>query len=84
MKYSETVAWMGRFFDTVGDKLPHINRIHLPHFMTKRDIYHRMRTEFEEDRNIREVVSLSHFYKIWDKEFKTVAIPAVSFVSMTQ
>ena len=80
IKYSETVAWMERFFDSIGDKMPHLDRTHLPHFMTKRDIYHKMRVEFE-DRNIREVVSLAHFYKIWDKEFKKVVIPAVSSCS---
>ena len=48
------------FFNTIGDRMPHIGQTHLPDFLAKRDISKRMKTEFEEDRNIREVVSLSH------------------------
>ena len=33
-KVSEAKAWMNRFFHQIGDHMPHIQQIHLPHFIT--------------------------------------------------
>ena len=79
MKYHEAVAWMSRFFNSVGDRMPHLNQIHLPHFLTRQDVYKRMVKELHEDLNM-EVICLSHFYRIWRKKFRHVVIPAVSSI----
>ena len=71
------LGWIGFLIQL---EIKHTYQTHLPHFLTKRDVYKKMRAEIEQDRNIREVVSLSHFYLIWEKEFKKVEIPAVSYI----
>ena len=67
-KVSEAKAWMSRFFHQIGDHMPHIQQNHLPHFLTKHDVYVRMKRELA-DQGIDEsrIVSLSWFYKIWGK-----------------
>ena len=44
-KCTEAKAWMSRFFDTINEKMPHLNQTHLPHFLTKIDVYRKMRQE---------------------------------------
>ena len=39
LKYSEVIEWMHEYFNSIGDQMPHLSQIHLPHFLTKRDIY---------------------------------------------
>ena len=79
-KVSEAKAWMTRFFCQIGDRMPHIQQIHLPHFLTKHDVYIRMKKELtEQGMDETECVSLSWFYKVWDKSFHHVVIPEVSF-----
>ena len=77
-KVSEAKAWMKLFFAQIGDHMPHVNQIHLPHFMTKRDVYVRMKRELAEE-GIQEsaMISLAHFYNIWNMSFKNVVIPVV-------
>ena len=77
-KVSECKAWMKRFFAQIGDSMPHINQIHLPHVMTKREIYARMKRDLTEE-GIAEsdVISQSYFYYIWNKCYKNVVIPVV-------
>ena len=78
-KVSEAKAWMSRFFCQIGDRMPHIQQIHLPHFLTKHDVYARMKKELaEQGMDEKECVSLSWFYKLWDKSFRHVVIPEVS------
>ena len=78
-KVSEAKAWMSRFFCQIGDRMPHIQQIHLPHFLTKHDVYVRMKKELaEQGMDEKECVSLSWFYKLWDKSFRHVVIPEVS------
>lgn len=36
-KVTEAQAWMRYFFERNGDRMPHVQQIHLPHFLTKRD-----------------------------------------------
>lgn len=77
IKTSEGIAWLARYFDRIGDKMPLLNQTHLPRFLTKGDIYKIMLKELKMDRKM-ETISLSHFYLIWKKNFNRVVIPAVS------
>ena len=77
-KVSEAKAWMSRFWQ-IGDCMPHIQQIHLPHFLTNHDVYARMKKELaEQGMDEKECISLSWFYKLWDKSFRHVVIPEVS------
>ena len=79
MKVLEAKAWMSRFFNQIGDHMPHIQQIHLPHFLTKGDIYLRMKRELEEQGILStSIVSKSHFYSLWKTAFKNVVIPEVT------
>ena len=76
---AEAKAWMTYFFNRIGDHMPHVQKVHLPHFLTMKDIYFRMKTELvEEGLQEKDIISLSYFYKLWEKFFKDVVIPAVS------
>ena len=76
-KVSEAKAWMTRFFNNIGDKMPHVSQVHLPHFMTKGDIYKRMKRDLLEEGILETgIISPSYFYTIWRKSFKHV-IPEV-------
>lgn len=78
-KVSEAKAWMTRYFNTIGDHMPHVQQTHLPHFLTKRDIYERMVLELiDEGISKNKVISQSYFYEIWESCFKHVVIPEVS------
>ena len=48
-KVTEARAWMSYFFEGTGDHMPHIQQVHLPHFLTKKDIYCRMKRELLEE-----------------------------------
>ncbi len=78
-KTSEAKTWMRQYFDLIGDKMPHIDRIHLPHFLTKYDVYLRMKRELMAG-GIPEsaVVKVSTFYRFWKEDFSKVLIPSVS------
>ena len=77
-KCSEAKAWMKAYFDLIGDRMPHIQRIHLPQFLTKNDIYIRMKRELrEQGLNEKEIISLSTFYRFWKTNFREVLIPQV-------
>ena len=39
IKSCDAPAWMKSYFDMMGDNMPDSNRIHLPSFMTKREVY---------------------------------------------
>jgi len=78
IKTSEAKTWMERYFNLIGDKMPHNGQIHLSSWETRRDIYLR----HKEDMAIRQVdensiISLSMFYKLWHNEFANVIIPEV-------
>ena len=78
MKISEAKAWMTCFFCQIGDCMPHIQQIHLPHFLTKHDVCMRMKKELtEQGMDVMESVSLLWFYKVWDKDFRNFVIPEV-------
>lgn len=66
-------------FSHIGHRMPHLQQIHLPHFLTKRDVYNRVCIELNEQGIPHEaVVSQSHFYAMWESYFKHVVIPEVS------
>lgn len=77
-KSESAKAWMTRYFNLVGDRMPHKSQIHLPCWETQKDIYRR----HIEDMTLQqipntEMVSLSMFYKIWSDDFSHVVIPEV-------
>lgn len=76
IKVSEAKVWMTRYFDRIGDSMPHMEQIHLPHGLTKGDVYHMMKSQLLEQ-GLETVVSLSHFYSIWNTSFRKVVIPEV-------
>lgn len=75
-KSSEAKTWMNNYFHLIGDKMPHIQKIHLPHFLTKCDVYLRMERELTAQ-GIEKIISLKTFYKFWRNDFKDVLIPEV-------
>lgn len=79
-KSFDASAWMNNYFSRMGDHMPDSNRIHLPSFLTKREVYLRMCTDLADD-GIKDIISLSTFYELWDKEYSHVAIPEVSCYS---
>lgn len=84
-KVTEAKAWLVRYFTRIGDSMPHIDQIHLPHGLTKRDIYDKMKSQLQEQ-GLNKIISLSHFYSIRNSSFEKVAIPKVwwhySYVTM--
>lgn len=75
-KVIEAKTWMTRYFNRIGDSMPHMDQVHLPHGLTKQDIYNTMKSQLLEQ-GLTTVVSLSHYYSIWDSSFKKVVIPKV-------
>ena len=75
-KVIEAKTWMTRYFSRIGDSMPHMDQVHLPHGLTKQDIYHTMKSQLQEQ-GLTTVISLSHYYSIWDSSFKKVVIPKV-------
>lgn len=75
-KVTEAKAWMARYFKRIGDSMPHFEQTHLPHGLTKQDVYKIMKRELSHQ-GVMSTISLSHFYAIWDTSFKNVRIPKV-------
>ena len=69
-------AWMMRYFNLVGDKMPHNKQIHLPSWDTQKDVYQRFKDDMELQ-SVGSVVALSTFYRIRTQEFPNVVIPEV-------
>lgn len=76
-KKVDASAWMNDYFLTMGDHMPDSNRIHLPSFLTKREVYQKMCADLTKV-GIKEIISLSTFYELWEKEYSHVLIPEVS------
>ena len=83
IKVIEAKAWMERYFKRIGDSMPHTDRIHLPHGLTKRDIYYNMKSQLQEQ-GLNNIISLSHFYSLWKSSFEKVAIPKVQNACLPQ
>lgn len=71
---TEAKAWMALYFKIMGDSMPHVEQTHLPHGLTKQDVYTIMKRDLLEQ-GVTSTISLSHFYAIWDASFKNVRIP---------
>lgn len=74
-KTSDPTAWMADYFEKIADRMPHTGQLHFPHFLRKKDIYMIMKREMMEQE--RKVISIQHFFGIWDRVFKNVIIPEV-------
>ena len=78
-KHRVANAWMKRYFDQIGDKMPHIEQIHLPSFLSKKVVYDLMCAELAEQGLCEEdIISLSGFSSLWSSEFPSCVIPKVS------
>lgn len=75
-KTEAAVAWMERYFNLIGDKMPDKDQIHLPCWETQKDIYHRYSSDVQ--KRGEEILGISMFYKIWTEKFSNVVIPEVS------
>lgn len=71
----EALAWLEEFGSTYGDKLPNSTQIHLPSCLTKETVYQRMAEELKSQRV--DVVSYSHFLRLWRENKAHIAIPKV-------
>ena len=80
-KTEAALAWMDRYFNLVGDKMPDSNQIHLPCWENQKDINYRYccdpkaRGSMEED-----LLGISMFYKVWTNNFSNVVIPEVRWL----
>lgn len=74
-KTEDAHAWMNRYFNLIGDHMPHINAIHLPSWDSQKFVYKRYREDMGEAGS--DVVSLRTFYRIWGENFPNVVIPEV-------
>ena len=71
-------SWMKRYFERIGDKMPHIQQIHLPHFLSKKVVYDFMCAELIQQGLFRDdTISLSRFYSLWATDFSSCVIPKV-------
>ena len=74
----QAMTWMDGWFRLVGDQMPDSQMIHLPQFLTREGVYKEMEQEMRmEGMTKQEIVSLSHFYLLWSKQFPRVSIPKV-------
>ena len=70
--------WMDRYFNLIGDKMPHNSQIHLPSWETRKDIFMRYQADMQRQQIPESsIVVLSTFYKMWTDDFTHVVIPEV-------
>ena len=81
-KSNDASAWMKNYFEQMGDHMPDNNRIHLPSFLTKREVYQRMMSDLT-DCGIKKIISLSTFYDLWERDFCHVLIPEVRWSNVS-
>ena len=74
-KTADAEAWMAKYFESISDRMPHNGQLHLPHFLSKRDVYNIMKRQMENQKI--PTISLQHFYATWAMKFKNVVIPKV-------
>lgn len=73
VKVTEAKVWMTQYFKRIGDSMSHIEQTHLPHGLTKQDVYLIMKRELLQQ-GVKSTISLSHFYVIYDNSFKNILI----------
>lgn len=76
-KTYEAVEWMRQYFELIGDYMPHRMVVHLPSFLSKISVYHKMISHFKL-REKQHLISKSQFFLLWKKHFGHVTIPSVS------
>lgn len=78
IKTSKAVAWMRQYFERIGDKRPDKEGIYLPTCLTRKRIYEIMTEEFlQVEGPHAEIICMSQFDKLFNREFKEVTIPKV-------
>ena len=78
-------AWIDKYVNLIGDKMPNSKQIHLPCWDTQKDIYGRYKADMAKQMlDESAMISLSMFYKIWQDDFPHVVIPEVCFYSSQQ
>ena len=71
-------AWMESYFKRIGDRMPHVQQLHLPSFLSKLSVYQQMMDELAQQGHTAErMLSLSHFYALWNERFSYCVIPKV-------
>ena len=45
-KYINMITWLEAYADKIGEKMPHLDKIHLPHFLTKKAVYQIMKSKY--------------------------------------
>ena len=82
-KYEAAKAWMHHYFNKIGDRMPHIEQLHLPSFLSKKAVYQMMVDDFlGEGLKLLDIISQSHFYKLWKNDFTNCIIPKVTTCHM--
>lgn len=38
-KYQTARSWMYHYFTKIGDRMPHIDQVHLPNFLSRKSVY---------------------------------------------
>ena len=75
-------AWMESYFKRIGDRMPHTQQVHLPSFLSKNIVYQQMLEELaQQGLGGEKMLSLSHFYALWNDHFSYCIIPKVSLYS---
>ena len=64
----------------VGDQMPDKAAIHLPSMLTVKAVYEKVKQDLEMDQHI--VISLPHFYYLWNEFYSHVSIPTVSNLAL--
>ena len=78
-KFEIAAAWMEAYFKRIGDQMPHTEQVHLPSFLTKNSIFDQMEEQLKQQGFLQsEIISLSHFYAIWNDCYSHCIIPKVS------
>ena len=80
LKTEDARAWMEKYFNMLGDHMPHIDQIHLPSWDSQKFVYQRYKDDMLlQGYRSEEVISLRTFYRLWTDEFPKVVIPEVSY-----
>ena len=69
------LSWLQQHARKFAEKLPNSDRLHFPSCQTKTSIYLEMKEDLMNWND--EVVSFSHFLKLWREEMRHVVIPKV-------
>lgn len=58
-KHTAMVAWLEAYAHRLGEKMPHLDQVHLPHFLTKKAVYHIMKSK-QKHKNTKKVLYTLH------------------------